>query len=404
MKIAMALEKFDPFAGGVESYAVGLARELVEKGWEVHLYGHSWTDDPPDAVFHQITPLPSFFPASIRILYFAFRHRQMIKSQHFDVVLGFGNTLIMNVYQSHGGVHRFSVSRKIDAIRNPLVRIFKRLLTFASPKYYARAWIEGAPFRVSPRPVLIAISEMVRKDLCTYFGVTEDDVLLIYNGADQSKCSKVEESRVREIKRRLEFENRLMFLFMAYDLRKKGAHYLLEAAKKLTTRAGGTFGLLIVGGAPSSDMRSFVKRHGLTDNVLFLGPTTEPELYFQACDVLVLPTFYDACSLVVFEALAAGTPVITTKFNGAAGAIREGITGFVLESPWDTDALAMAMERFMDQQFLARAKEAARTDSRLYRLEDNYRQMINVFNAAAHRMQKHEQTRPPCGPQNWQSV
>ena len=397
MKIAMALEKFDPFAGGVESYAVGLARALVAEGWEVHLYGHSWTNDPPTAIFHKITPLPRFLPPSVRILHFALRHRQMVKSLDFDVALGFGNTLIMNVYQSHGGVHRFSVARKIDAIRNPFVRIVKRLFTFASPKYYARAWIEGAPFRASSRPVLVAISEMVRKDLCSYFGVKEDDVLLIYNGADQSKCAKVEDSRVSELRHRLGFQDRLIFLFMAYDLRKKGAHYLLEAAKKLANRAGGSgFGVLIVGGAPSPGMRSYVKRHGLTANVLFLGPTTEPELYFRACDVLVLPTFYDACSLVVFEALAAGTPVITTRFNGAAGAIREGVTGFILESPWDTDALAMAMENFFDRRFLARAKEAAQIDARLYRIEDNYRKMIDVFNAVGRNRQRDQLGRPPA--------
>ncbi|MGC9028967.1 MAG: glycosyltransferase family 4 protein [Desulfomonilaceae bacterium] len=397
----MALEKFDPYAGGVEAYAVGLARELVAQGWEVHLYGYSWANDPPDAIFHQITPLPRFFPSSIKNLHFALRHREMVMLQDFDVVLGFGNTLVMNVYQSHGGVHRFSVMRKIDAIRNPLVRIFKRLVAFASPKYYARAWIEGAPFRAATRPVLIAISEMVKKDLCRYFGVKEDDVLLIYNGADQSKCAKVEEARIFETRRRLGFKERLIFLFMAYDLRKKGAHYLLEAAKKLKVSAGSSkFGVLFVGGAPSSGMRSFVKKHGLTDNVVFLGPTTEPELYFRACDVLVLPTFYDACSLVVFEALAAGTPVITTRFNGAAGAIREGVTGFILESPRDTDALANAMEKFLDRQFLARAKEAAQTDSRLYRIEDNYRKMIDVFTAVARRRHEGERRCPPGPAEN----
>jgi UDP-glucose:(heptosyl)LPS alpha-1,3-glucosyltransferase len=110
----------------------------------------------------------------------------------------------------------------------------------------------------------------------------------------------------------------------------------------------------------------------------------------------VLPTFYDACSLVVFEALAAGTPVITTRFNGAAGAIREGVTGFILESPWDTDALAMAMENFFDRRFLARAKEAAQIDARLYRIEDNYRKMIDVFNAVGRNRQRDQQGRPPA--------
>ncbi len=384
MKIALALENFDAHGGGVESYAVGLARRLVEKGWEVHLFGHSWHNEPPQAIFHLITPLPRFVPPSLRILHFALRHKSMIESANYDVILGFGNTLVMNVYQSHGGVHRFSTMRKIEAIRNPILRFAKRFLAVISPKYHVRAWIEGAPFRTKKRPIIIAISEMVKKDLCCYFGVREDEIRLIYNGADHSKIQEVQEQKIVEQKNRLGLNDAVVFLFMAYDLRKKGASYLLQAVAKLAKCSHAqSFVVLVVGGPPSSTMRFFVKKHGLKKQIKFLGPTREPQLYFRMCDVLVLPTFYDACSLVVFEALAAGMPVITTRFNGASGVIKEGVTGIVLESPSDTNALAMAMQKFMDRDFLLTAKQAAQADSVFYQLDDNYRQMIGIFNAVA---------------------
>jgi len=387
MKIALAVENFNPYGGGVEAYAVGLAKRLVENGWEVHLYGHSWNYEPREAIFHRISPLPHFLPPSIRILHFALRHRSMVRSNDFDVVLGFGNTLFMNVYQSHGGVHRFSTMRKIEAVRSPIVRIAKHLLTLISPKYHVRAWIEGSPFRLNKLPVIIAISDMVRRDLSAYFGVREDEIILVYNGADHSKIKAVEEARVIQTRRSLGFQDEVVFLFMAYDLRKKGVHYLLDAAAKLAMGSEvGHFGVLIVGGEPSSAMRSFVKRQGLTKKIMFLGPTTEPQLYFRTCDVLVLPTFYDACSLVVFEALAAGMPIITTRFNGAAGIIKQGVSGFILESPSDTHALTVAMKEFLDRDFLARAKQAAQTDSMSYQLDDNYREMIDIFDAVARKI------------------
>ena len=121
----MAMENFSRYGGGAESYAVGLAQTLVSEGWEVHLYGHSWDGQPAEAVFHSIPKLPRWVPPSIRILSFAFRHRTMIAAEEFDVVLGFGNTLVMNVYQSHGGVHFISNIRKLQAIRNPLARWLK---------------------------------------------------------------------------------------------------------------------------------------------------------------------------------------------------------------------------------------------------------------------------------------
>ena len=46
-----------------------------------------------------------------------------------------------------------------------------------------------------------------------------------------------------------------------------------------------------------------------------------------------MPTYYDPCSLVVFEALACGLPVITTACNGAGELITDGREGFVIPAP-----------------------------------------------------------------------
>ena len=150
MKIAMAMENFSRYGGGAESYAVGLAQTLVSEGWEVHLYGHSWDGQPAEAVFHSIPKLPRWIPPSIRILPLQFATGRMIAAEEFDVVLGFGNTLVMNVYQSHGGVHFISNIRKLQAIRNPLARWLKFWLCLRHRKYHARAWIESAPFQNKP--------------------------------------------------------------------------------------------------------------------------------------------------------------------------------------------------------------------------------------------------------------
>src|SRR5208283_2606068 len=128
---------------------------------------------------------------SIRILAFALRHRRMMAREEFDVVLGFGNTLVMNVYQSHGGVHFISNIRKRQAIRSSLARWLKMVVLLATPKYHDRAWIEPAPFRLSKRPVIIAISDMVRNDMADYFRINKDDIKLVYNGIDPSRLGAV---------------------------------------------------------------------------------------------------------------------------------------------------------------------------------------------------------------------
>ncbi|MCX5863123.1 MAG: glycosyltransferase family 4 protein [Deltaproteobacteria bacterium] len=380
MKIAMALENFSRHGGGVESYAVELARTLIRANWEVHFFGHSWDGEPEGAIFHQIRKLHRFCPPSWKLMDFALCHRRMVRTQHFDILLGFGNTLVMNVYQSHGGVHFLSNMRKIAGIRNPLLRLMKLLALFTSPKYHARAWIESAPFRSAHRPVLVAISDMVRNDIESYFRVPDDEVLLVYNGTDPTRFAAASLENAEELRRTLGFDSEVLFLFMAYDMRKKGIHYLIEAAAQLRDRAAPkSFGVVVVGRPPYPGLKRLVRKLNLSDMVVFTGPTREPETYFRACDVFVLPTFYDACSLVVFEALAAGKPVITTIFNGAAGAISDGIEGMVLRDPKDVTALSRAMGRFLDKEFVVSASEAARHKGQFYTVENNHRKMIAIF-------------------------
>jgi UDP-glucose:(heptosyl)LPS alpha-1,3-glucosyltransferase len=125
--IALAIEHFSPYKGGAESYAVSLASTLASNGWATHLYGLSWDGEPPAALFHKIS-VPRILPSWIKMILFAFQHKNMVKGKDFDVVLGFGNTIYMNVYQSHGGVHRFSTSRKVYSESNSVLRLLKRML------------------------------------------------------------------------------------------------------------------------------------------------------------------------------------------------------------------------------------------------------------------------------------
>lgn len=384
MKIALAIENFSLFGGGAEAYAVQLADTLVSCGWEVHLYGYGWDGLPAQAHFHQIARPPRWVPPSARILHFALCHRRMVEKAGFDVIVGFGNTIAMNVYQSHGGVHYRSTVRKLRAVRNPIMRLVKGLSVFLTPKYHARAWIESAAFRMQPRPIIVAIADMVRRDMSEYFGVGLDEIRLVYNGIDPRAVRAVENGTRSAMRTGHGFKDEVVFLFMAYDFRKKGVSCLVEAAARLRDRAGAdAFRVLVVGGSPSPSLSSLVARRGLDRVVTFHGPTREPHAMYAASDVFILPTFYDACSLVVFEAMAAGLPVITTVYNGAAGIVTEGIDGKIVHDPADTAEVAAAMEFFLDPERRRAAANAAERTASRYTLEENHRRMLAIFQEAA---------------------
>ena len=94
--------------------------------------------------------------------------------------------------------------------------------------------------------------------------------------------------------------------------------------------------------------------------VTLVGTVDDPVPYYAAADAFVLPTFYDPSSLSVSEAAAAGLPSVTTRFNGAAELLTDGVDGFVLDDPADDGALADRLGRLLTRPISAAAWERPR--------------------------------------------
>ncbi len=112
----------------------------------------------------------------------------------------------------------------------------------------------------------------------------------------------------------------------------------------------------------------------------FLGSVPDLAPLYAAADVLLAPTFYDPAPLATLEAMACGTPVVTTRASGHAEAAVEG-GGEAVEDPWDEAVLARATGRVLalarDGGLVPRCRAAAERHSwkrHLDRLEAIYRE------------------------------
>lgn len=383
-KIAFAMEKFSRYAGGAESYAVSLATSLIENGWEVHLFGETWDGEPEAAVFHKII-IPKYLPAWLKMVLFALNHKRAVKNQDFDVVMGFGNTLYMNVYQSHGGVHWLSTKRKVYSEKSKIKRAIKRLIIILSLKQWIRAWIESAPFRLDPQPKIVAISQMIKKDMESFFRVKGSEIKVIYNGVDTSRYNQNLRHELRGPlrKQRGIKEDDVVFLFISYDLKKKGIEPLVEAASQLKKMGNTDFKVMVIGGLPYRALLKQIKTLNIEDKILFTGPVRSTEEYYANSDVFVLPTYYDACSLVVIEAMACGLPSITTTSNGAAGIITDGKDGYIIPHPPGAHELAKKMQLLLNyEKRREMSREALRT-GRSYSAKKNHQEMMRILGEVA---------------------
>jgi UDP-glucose:(heptosyl)LPS alpha-1,3-glucosyltransferase len=99
---------------------------------------------------------------------------------------------------------------------------------------------------------------------------------------------------------------------------------------------------------------------GVSDRVVFAGPTNQVEKAYAAADAFVLPTPYDAFAMVVSEAMACALPVIVSREAGASELIEHGVNGLLLADA-SVPELARQMESLeRDRPWAARLGCAAR--------------------------------------------
>jgi UDP-glucose:(heptosyl)LPS alpha-1,3-glucosyltransferase len=263
--------------------------------------------------------------------------------------------------------------------------MLSRLIVLISPKHWVRHWIESAPFRMSHPPRIIAISQMIWDDMVSSYGVEGRQVDLIYNGVDTSRFNPELCERLRgSFRQTLGIgSEEVVFLFASYELKKKGILPLIEAAMILKRRLGKGFRVVVAGAVPYGSLSRRISKLGLNDTVIFTGLIRNMEECFANSDVLVLPTFYDACSLVVFEAMACGLPCITTGFNGAAGIITEGVDGFILEHPPRPEALANKMLFLLEPAKRESMGKKAAAAAQHYTIQRNHQEILKILDAVA---------------------
>lgn len=338
MKVCIGIEKFDPKVGGAERYLWDLSHFLAERGHDVAVICMKSAMPLNTSIkVHRVSCMR--FPRWARHLCFAIMHYLRARSLRDYVHFSAGNTLYSDVYQPHGGVHRAWFEK--DMMRYParLIRKFMAIIRRLTLKDMVQRICEWWTFKVA-KPEIIAISEMVRRDIIKWFNYPEYRVHIVPNGIDTKRFSPYNAKYRQEVRLRYSIgEDDFVFLFVANNLLLKGLGVLIDACRDL----GDLPCRVLVLGGNSYYARMKVKLYGLSGVFVFGGRAEDMERVYPACECLVHPTYYDACSLTVLEALASGIPVITTASNGAAMYIGKG-DGLVIPSA-DPSALSLAMRR-----------------------------------------------------------
>ncbi|WP_169980572.1 glycosyltransferase family 4 protein [Tautonia rosea] len=365
MHLAITFQRVDPSKGGAETYVADLCRRLVERGHRVDLYTASCADGavPPEV---RIVPVAAHGPTRwARMLRFARNSETALQQATFDCSVGFINTWHHDVIIPQGGIHPASLDHNARRFPEGWRRILYRLSKRANPKDWLYRSIERRQYDPQRSARVVAVSRFVQGHLERQYHVPADRIRVIPNAIDASRLQVDNPQAARTAFRsRLGLaDDALIALFVAHNFRLKGLDPLLDALRLRLDRqpSARPVHLAVCGGGKLAPYRRKVASMGLQHTVHLIGFERDIREAFHGSDAFVLPSYYDPCSLVVFEALACGLPVITTATNGAGEVITPGVEGFVIPRADDLPTLADSLDALCDDDHRrTMAREATR--------------------------------------------
>lgn len=354
MKIAMISMHTCPMAyeegketGGMNVYVMQLAKELVNKGHVVDIYTRLQSRRHRKIV--QVNK-------NLRVVHVEAGPSQTPKKKLINFVSEFSKnvyTFILNEKLTYDVIHAHYYLSGLGAIElrdkyNLALPVVVNFHTLALMKnLVARSDLEreetnriNAELMLSQKADLLVASSESDKEYLTYlYGVDKNRVQLIYPGVDTKIFHPLSQKEARE-KIDAAHDHKIV-LFVGRIEPLKGIDALLYALKIILEKDKNKVCLFIVGGDVSQKVSQWSKelrklnelKHilSLTTEVNFVGQKPQNLLpyYYNAADVVVMPSHYESFGMAALEAIACGTPVITTNVSGIATLIDKHYQKFV---------------------------------------------------------------------------
>ena len=242
--------------------------------------------------------------------------------------------------------------RTVVTIHDCIHLMFPQYLPGRLAHVYARASMWSA---VHKSDRILTVSEASKRDILRFFDIAPAKVSVIYNAIDERFLAPPDEERMDLIRQRYQLDHPYL-LYVGNIKKHKNLERLIDAFGR--ARAGGLddLKLVIIGDEISKypPLRQSVHRHRLDKHVRFLGfqPYDTLAAFYRLARAFVFPSLYEGFGLPPLEAMACGTPVVTSNVSSlpevAGGAA-------ILVDPYEPASIAAGIAR-------AVTDEAARAD------------------------------------------
>ncbi len=251
-------------------------------------------------------------------------------------------------------------------------------------------WLRRLDEALPAAAEIITVSEATRRDLLDLYPIDPDRVTVIHHGLDPDRFRPASPEEVHRVRARFGID-RPYLLFVGGIEARKNLPAVLRAYAALPKDVRPA---LVLAGAsvPWYPEGRTALATGLSalpadarERVILTGYVSDPDRgpLYTGADALVFPSLYEGFGLPVLEAMACGTPVLTSDVSALPEVAGDAA---VLVNPGDEEAIRDGIRRILQDGGLRdRLRQAGLARAALFRWEDTARRTAVVLHRAAAR-------------------
>ncbi len=179
-------------------------------------------------------------------------------------------------------------------------------------------------------PLVFTVSEFTKQEIVTWAGISADKIVVVYNGVDDKYHTDVAPYIMGEP----------YFFYIGDKKPHKNIRRLIESFS--LSKSSNTHTLLL-SGVENPEIKNWASEFGVQDKVKFSGFIPEERLpsYYKGAALLALPSLFEGFGLPIIEAMAVGTPVLTSNVTAMPEIAGDAA---VLINPLDVDDIARGID------------------------------------------------------------
>ena len=354
MKFAFCLARYFPY-GGLQRDFLRMATVSMARGHEVDAYTIAWEGAVPTGLNVKRLQVSGWTNHG-RTASLARCLADKVTRTPYDAVVGFNKMPGLDLYFAADPCYAERARR-----RSVWYRMSRRCRTYLR--------MESSVFGTGSRTRILSISPPQQDLYIRHYGTPAERFFPLPPGVSPDRMITAGRESIRaRVRGEMSLDRQeALVLMVGSDYRRKGVDRAILAMAALPQDLRPQAVLAIAGKGRRDPYERLARRHGLRDQVRFLGERSDVPDLLAAADLLLHPAYEENTGTVLIEALAANLPVLVTEVCGYSHFIREAGAGEIVPAPFrqaDLNRLLAAMLTSPDREKWRRnaRRYVARTD------------------------------------------